>query len=304
MADAERALAQAILGASESIDVLGTLGFDSIAGLKLQDVAAIADRRLRMRWLLRDPVPETPFRSKPKELLRSLADSGWAVRTIQCSPTVNCVIVDREQAVMSVAATERRQTPVFVIDSTSRLYPVLEHFESLWSGADAAGKFNLLHEELLLPTIPEFESRLAAVSVDTWSPLIADLATSPDLLYSLNPRRFEELVAELLSRRGMKTTLTPATRDGGRDILAVSETDMGRHLYLVECKRYAKHRPVDVSIVRELYGVLTAERATAGLIVTTSYFTRDALTFRAGVQHQLGFKEYQDLVSWLKGTAR
>jgi hypothetical protein len=302
MEDTGAVLAQLILGASESVDVLGNLSFDTVAGFHIEDLVALSDRRLRGRLLLRDAMPRTELRFHARDFLRSVSQTGWEVRTLQYSPTVNCVIVDGEQAVMSpVSAGNNPTTPLFVVDGAERLVPLRAHFERLWSHIDSVGEFVVLHESLLLPTIPAYESQLAVVSNQTWAEVIADLATNPDLLYSLHPRKFEELVAELLARKGMTVTLTPTTRDGGRDILALSDTGIGKHLYLVECKRYAKDRPVDVSIVRALYGVLAAERATAGLLVTTSYFTKSALSFRDGLKYQLALKEYEDLVHWLRG---
>ena len=113
----------------------------------------------------------------------------------------------------------------------------------------------------------------------------------------------KELVAELLAREGLEVQLTPSTRDGGRDILAFQETPVGKHLYLVECKRHMLERPVGVAVVRQLYGVITQERATAGLIVATSRFSRDALTFAETVRHQMGLKDYEAIKAWLREHA-
>ena len=47
--------------------------------------------------------------------------------------------------------------------------------------------------------------------------LIAYLATNPDALHTLDPRKFEEIVADLWHQFGYKVQLTPRTRDGGKD---------------------------------------------------------------------------------------
>lgn len=133
----------------------------------------------------------------------------------------------------------------------------------------------------------------------TWESLIKLLAKDPRLLYDLPPRKFEELVAELLCREGLHTCLTPSSNDRGRDILAFHETRLGKHLYLVECKRYRSDRPVGVTVVRQLYGVVTQERATAGLVITTSNFTKNAVAFRNTVEHQMSLKDYESLCDWL-----
>ena len=50
---------------------------------------------------------------------------------------------------------------------------------------------------------------------------------------------------------------------------------------LFDCKRW-KTQQVGVDKVRELFGVVTAERAHRGILVTSGSFTREALSFQVG----------------------
>lgn len=50
---------------------------------------------------------------------------------------------------------------------------------------------------------------------------------------------------------------------------------------LIQCKNW-KTKAVGVSIVRELFGVVTAENASAGILVCSGNFTRDAIEFARG----------------------
>lgn len=138
-------------------------------------------------------------------------------------------------------------------------------------------------------------SRFASVNDD----LLAYLALHPELLRELDPRRFEELVAELFRRQGFTVELTPKARDGGRDLFALHSNAFGRSLYLVECKRYAASRKVGVEVVRGLYGVLQADRATKGVIVTTSSYTKDAIAFATPLEYQLSLRDFEALKEWL-----
>jgi len=45
-------------------------------------------------------------------------------------------------------------------------------------------------------------------------------AQHPEKLYDLSPRKFEELIASIMGDFGFDVELTPASRDGGRDIIA------------------------------------------------------------------------------------
>jgi restriction system protein len=55
----------------------------------------------------------------------------------------------------------------------------------------------------------------------------------------------------------------------------------GRERFMVQCKQW-RARQVSVSVVRELYGVMAAERVTGGYVVTSGTFTKDAKEFASG----------------------
>jgi restriction system protein len=129
--------------------------------------------------------------------------------------------------------------------------------------------------------------------------LIAWLRSDPKRMRDLPPRKFEELIAELLRRQGLDVDLTPCTRDGGLDIYAARKDNLGRFLYLVECKRYCPPHKVEVGVVRSLYGVVQEKRANAGVIVTTSFFTPDAIEFQGRIEYQMHLHDYMALQQWL-----
>jgi len=129
--------------------------------------------------------------------------------------------------------------------------------------------------------------------------LIRYLGKHPKALHDLDPRKFEELIAELFRDFGYQVLLTPQTRDGGCDIRAFRKDSVGELLYLIECKRYKASRPVSVDLVRGLYGLSQSENASCGVLVTTSRFTKDAREFALRRRYQLSLKDYNDLVAWL-----
>ena len=110
--------------------------------------------------------------------------------------------------------------------------------------------------------------------------IISIMKSDPKQLYNLSSRKFEELIAELLYRKGFQVELSPPIKDGGIDIYAAKNDAIGKFLFLVECKRYTPPNKVGVSIVRSLYGVVQEQKANAGIIVTTSYFTTGQKSFR------------------------
>ena len=74
--------------------------------------------------------------------------------------------------------------------------------------------------------------------------LIEYLYRNPDTLYHLNPRRFEELVADLFINEGYNVELTSKSADGGKDIYAHKKDFFNNYLFAVECKKYAKKNKV------------------------------------------------------------
>lgn len=130
--------------------------------------------------------------------------------------------------------------------------------------------------------------------------LIRQLQRQPRSIYDLPPRAFEELLADILNDLGWEVHLTQTTRDGGKDILAYMNTELGRLLCLVEAKRYSEHRKVGVDVVRTLYGTLCDHKANSGVLVTTSSFSKDAREFRQRHKYQLALRDYADVTRWIQ----
>jgi len=131
--------------------------------------------------------------------------------------------------------------------------------------------------------------------------LIRELAARPERLYELNPRRFEELVAELYQRRGFEATLTPASGDEGVDVYVMRHDDLGRTLWVVQAKRYAAHHKVGAGVVRELLGTVHAQNASAGILVTTSFFQPGAVKVEQEFEYRIALRDYlglQDMLRW------
>lgn len=129
--------------------------------------------------------------------------------------------------------------------------------------------------------------------------LLKQLNENPNDLYKLTPRKFEEVVAEILARKGCDVTLTPATRDGGKDIYAARKDGLGSFLYIVECKKYNQNNKVGIKVLRDLYGVISKENATCGIIATTSYFTKPAKEFQEDVGFRMSLKDFNGIKQWL-----
>lgn len=131
--------------------------------------------------------------------------------------------------------------------------------------------------------------------------IVEQLARRPDDVHRLTPRQFEELVCALLADMGLDVQLTPQTRDGGRDILAVAHTPLGEFLTIVECKKYRAENPVSIKEIRSfLFTIREYDRASCGLLASTSYFSKDASNLAADYMYQLKLKDAEDITGWLR----
>ncbi len=122
----------------------------------------------------------------------------------------------------------------------------------------------------------------------------------PEKLYDLNPRKFEELIASILRDLGFDVELTKATRDGGRDIIASIRTKVSTFLTYVECKRYSPKNKIDVGLIREVIGVHSIHKPAKSIIVTTGFFTKDAVKEAKIFENQLDLKDFNDIKTWLQ----
>lgn len=108
---------------------------------------------------------------------------------------------------------------------------------------------------------------------------------------------FEHLCEKLIQKMGFETEITKASGDGGIDIIAYNHQPLLSGKYIIQCKRYAGS--VGEPIIRDLYGVVTSERANKGILVTTGMFTNSAKKFANGKPIELidGEKLRQLLIS-------
>lgn len=149
------------------------------------------------------------------------------------------------------------------------------------------------------------DPNLLLASAPLWVPDVADemlayFRRHPEKMYDMASRKFEELIAAVFRNQGFQVELTPKTRDGGFDVLAVSKDQFtGKSSFLVECKRHRADNKIGVGIVRSLLGVVDDQRATKGIVATTSYFTRDAKQFEERNCNLLTLKDYEAVKAWL-----
>jgi restriction system protein len=91
-------------------------------------------------------------------------------------------------------------------------------------------------------------------------------------LIDLTPGAFETVIRDLFQAMGFDTYQTRPSRDGGVDCVAHYQKSVIGGKYIIQAKKYVNVVPVEA--VRDLAGALDHERASKGILVTTSDFTR------------------------------
>lgn len=166
-------------------------------------------------------------------------------------------------------------------------------------GMDQLPKFPGWHPDLkwALESAKTTETKFVEINRE----FMSYLAKHPDWMQQVTPRRFEEIIAELLRDMGCEVELTQQTRDGGRDIFAAFQTPFGRMLGIVECKRYKPDARLGIDLLRNFLWVLEREdRANFGLIATTATFSSEAWKLQTHEQWRLKLKEFEHIKEWLK----
>jgi restriction system protein len=99
-------------------------------------------------------------------------------------------------------------------------------------------------------------------------------------LVDLTAHAFETVIRDLFQAMGFDTYQTRASRDGGVDCVAHYTKSVVGGKYIIQAKRFTHRVPVED--VRDLAGALDHERASKGILVTTSEFTKAGYEFAQG----------------------
>ena len=139
--------------------------------------------------------------------------------------------------------------------------------------------------QYVLPFVFLLGAALSAYGRYKRGALHAQVARSPDhgALNNMSWQQFEAVVGEAFRRQGYSVRESGGGgADGGVDLVMKKDGET----FLVQCKQWRATR-VGVTIVRELYGVMAAQGAVGGFVVTSGVFTDEAAAFARGKNIEL-----------------
>jgi restriction system protein len=121
------------------------------------------------------------------------------------------------------------------------------------------------------------------------------------LLSEMGWREFEKLIGDLLEMEGWKVTVMQGSKDGGIDILSERQDKyLGTLRAIWQAKKYGEGKKVTLSHLRELSAVVEKDRATKGIIVTTSSLTRGAIEWVQSDRYKLEAKDGRFVEHWVR----
>ena len=99
--------------------------------------------------------------------------------------------------------------------------------------------------------------------------LISLIAKNPENLMSLEWRDLERTMTELFNEIGFNATLTPSSKDGGKDIILECEVNNEKKSYIIEIKHWRSGQKVGKKAVKEFTQVIINEKRDKGLYLST-----------------------------------
>lgn len=166
--------------------------------------------------------------------------------------------------------------------------------------------------ELMLPTVVTFGEHTAeghiiqAVTIP-WHEYVTAVRRDPRLIWQLDPRKWEEMLAGAYKAAGYVVTLTPRSGDKGVDVIATLD-DVVSIRIIDQMKAYAPGHLVPARDVRDLLGALTTHpTASKCIITTTSDFAPGVYAdpeFQRLMPTRLDLRSGPQLIEWMTQIQR
>jgi restriction endonuclease Mrr len=141
----------------------------------------------------------------------------------------------------------------------------------------------------------EDEPPLPAVAPPVIAPLIRRFAEDAARLVADNPaalddlewRDLERMMTAVLDGLGFSAELTPASKDGGKDIILNLKTELGSVTYVIELKHWRSGKRVGGKFVRDFVNVVARECRHGGLFLSTSGYAEDAFQTLTEIERKI-----------------
>lgn len=144
-------------------------------------------------------------------------------------------------------------------------------------------ELNKWSQTLINKLEPEKENKVLIIFREAYRKIISEISKNPQQLQNLDWFNIEKVIAELFENFGFNVTLTPPSKDGGKDIILECYEDESKKTFIVEIKHWKAGNRVGKSIVTDFLKVVLNEKRDRGLILSSSGYTKNSLEFVAEI---------------------
>ncbi|KOY44648.1 hypothetical protein ACX03_15730 [Vibrio parahaemolyticus] len=105
-----------------------------------------------------------------------------------------------------------------------------------------------------------------------------NIAHNPNYLDAIEWRELEYTIQLVLEELGFEATITPGSKDGGKDIVVECTIDKRKHTYFIEIKHWREQSKVGGRYLDEFLEVIINEKVDGGLFLSTSGYCNNVMS--------------------------
>jgi HJR/Mrr/RecB family endonuclease len=165
-----------------------------------------------------------------------------------------------------------------ILTSIHETYPNVT-YQELWEWIDAT----LSESE---QGVDRSHSQVVAAITNLSKQLARLIAADPKGLEDLEWRDMERMLAAVFQGLGFDVTLTPSSKDGGKDLILECIVQGDKHSYVVEVKHWRSGQRVGKRYISDFINVVARENRDGGLYLATYGYSGDAFEALTEVDRQ------------------
>lgn len=164
---------------------------------------------------------------------------------------------------MSGASDIRNKLKRKILTAIHQTYPHIDYegFENLYDNEKPKDEVN---SNPVFLAVTNLAKELARI-----------VAKTPNALENIEWRDMERIIAVIFEELGFQVTLTPASKDGGKDVIVEYEFNRQQYSYIIEIKHWPSNQKVGKDYVSDFISVITKEHRHGGLYLATYGYAKN-----------------------------
>jgi len=157
-----------------------------------------------------------------------------------------------------------------------------------------------------LAKVPEVNARtVEIIRTAMCQELIRAIVNNPRSLDNIEWREMEHLLREVFEGIGFDATLTPGSKDGGKDIILTCRISTEAKTYYVEVKHWRSGQRVGPGPIKDFLNLIVNEEIDGGLFLSSSGYCSEAIESLTEIERrQLRFGSESKVVGLCKSYLR